>query len=83
MARNPINLSRPFGRVKRHVKENKTGINFTTGQPLTPGEKSWRGGYDQGVKDTYNAVKAAVNVKPEERLPEGKGIDAGLFNIQK
>ena len=78
----PVNTSRTFNKVKKHINEQKTGINFSTGQPLTHSEKAWRGGYDQGAKDMYHDVKAAVDLGPKDRVPEGKRIEAGLFDVK-
>ena len=78
----PINANRTFNRVRRHVKEQKIGINFNTGKPLTQSEKAWRGGYDQGAKDMYHDVKKAAGLGPKDRVPKDKRIEAGLFNVK-
>ena len=82
-----LNVSRPMRKRARFTKELTTGKSYN---PQTncmedikeKSKKSFRAGYNQGVTDTYNAVKYAAGVGAKEKLPAGKGIKVGLFDIK-
>lgn len=81
-----LNVSRPMRKRSRFSTELKTNKVYdpATNSMKEPErhQKSYRAGYNQGVTDTYNAVKYAAGVGAHEKLPEGKGISVGLFNVK-
>ena len=83
----PLNIRRPMNKRSKHVKELQTGVAYNretnSMAPLTDRQKSYRAGYNKGVTDYHNSVKASLGVKYNETLPAGKGINVGLFDIKK
>lgn len=78
----PLNARRSFGRRKKAIADNAAGFNTATGEPLDKSKKAYRAGYSDGVKDMYDDIKGSLGYKSDERLPAGKGIDVGLFDVK-
>ena len=83
--RKPLNISKPMNKRNKYFNELKNNYYVENGIEfgLTYGDREMRTGYIAGVSDYHNSVKQSLGIGPKERLPAGKGIDVGLFEIKK
>ncbi len=73
-------------RRKKFCEELHTGKSFGTDgkqKNLSIRQKSWRAGYVSGVNDSNSAVKNAVGLKQNERVPNNKIIKHNLIDIRQ
>lgn len=55
-----VHLLSPGERGSKYAEELATGKDKYTGQPLTPGQKAWRAGYNTSRSDAQRAFKSNV-----------------------